>query len=471
MPDPNPSAPDGIPPVHAPTSASDRPTSSLAMISLVAGLCGLSVVPLVGSIAPSRIARWAGSRGVLWTAFGAVHAWLAFVGVVLLPLRAFGDVDLYRYWAATGLDTGFWPVLDGPWVYPVGALVPMLVPATVSTTSTTAYALAWSALVTALDAVAIGALLRRGGTGAWWWLAFLALLGPVAMGRIDAIVAPMVIVALLVAAQRPRLAAALVTAGAWIKVAPGVLVLPLAMVARRPVRDVIVPAALVCGGVVGAVAAGGGLKYVTSFLFAQGTRGLQIESVAASPWVVAALVRDDVTRVFNPKLITWEIVGPGTAGAARVLDVLLPLAVEILALLLWHARRRPSDVLVWGALALAALLIVFNKVGSPQFYGWLAPPVAVALARRAGPDGAHPALLGRVAVVVLVIAALTQIVFPGAYMSLLTGNGLVTAALVTRNVAVLALLIGACTALARGPRPAAGADVSAAGADVSAAGA
>lgn len=405
-----------------------------------------------------RVARWAGSR--LWIAFGLVHAWLAFVGVVLIPARAFYDIDLYRYWVALGLDGGHWPVLDGPWVYPVGALLPMLVPAAVSSTSTVAYALGWCALVTALDAVAVRALGHRGDDrGAWWWLAFLTLLGPVAMGRIDAILAPVVIVALLVATQRPRVAAVLLTVGAWIKVAPGVLVLPLLMIARRPVRDVVVPAALVCAGVVGAVAAGGGLRHVASFLFEQDARGLQVEAVAASPWVVAALVRDDVAVLLNRPLTTWEIVGPGTTVAARALDVVLPLAVAGLALLLWRARARPLDVLLWGSLALAALLIVVNKVGSPQYVGWLAPPVAVALATRsAGTDdrtrGPAPAVLTRVAGVVLVIAALTQIVFPLAYRYLLNGNALITGVLVARNAGLLALLVGVCVVLTRGgPEP------------------
>jgi len=410
-------------------------------------------------LAGSRV----GSRAALWVAFGTVHAWLAFVGVVLLPARAFYDVDLYRYWVALGLDGGHWPVLDGPWVYPVGALLPMFVPAAVSTTSTTAYALGWCALVTALDAIAVRALGRRDGSaGAWWWLAFLALLGPVAMGRMDAIVAPVVIVALLVATQRPRVAAALLTVGAWIKVAPGVLVLPLVMIARRPVRDIVVPAALVCAGVVGAVAAGGGLPYVASFLFAQDARGLQVEAVAASPWVLAALVRDDVAVVLNRELTTWEIVGPGTTVTARALDVLLPLAVASLALLLWRARSRPLDVLMWGSLALAALLIVMNKVGSPQFVGWLAPPVAVGLATRtAGPDDGRPAwyapaTLPRIVVLVLAIATLTQVVFPLAYSFLLTGNALVTIVLVLRNVALVVVLVLAVGALAGGQGPRAG---------------
>lgn len=404
----------------------------------------------------SRAARWDGSRRGPWIAFGAVHAWLAFVGVVLIPQRAFYDLVLYQYWVALGLDGGHWPVLDGPSVYPVGALLPMLVPAVVSTTSTVAYAVGWCALVTALDAIAVGALVRRGATRAlWWWLGFLALLGPVAMGRIDAIVAPLVIVALLVAAQRPRVAAALLTAGAWIKVAPGVILIPLVLIVRRPVRDVIVPAALVCAGVVGAVAAGGGLRYVASFLSAQDARGLQVESVAASPWVLAALVRDDVVVLLNHKLTTWEIIGPGTTVTARALDALLPLAVAGLALLLWRARSRPQDVLVWGSLALAILLIVVNKVGSPQYVGWLAPPVVVALAAHAPrPDdataGPSPAALPGVAGVVLGVAALTQVIFPLAYNSLLAGGALISFVLVARNIALLALLVSVCTVLVRG---------------------
>ena len=401
----------------------------------------------VGPTRATPVARFAGSRRALWTAFVLAHAWLAFLGALWIPHRAFYDVDLYRYWSALGLENGVWPVFDGPWVYPVGALLPMLLPAAVSTTSTLGYALAWAALVTAGDAVAVWSLSRdRNTLGAWWWLAFLVLLGPVAMGRIDAILAPIVVLALLVAMQRPRVAAALLTVGAWIKVAPGVLILPLLLIVRRPVRDVVVPAALVCTGVLGAVAVGGGLGNVASFLTEQDARGLQVEAVFSTPWVVASLVRDNVAIVLNRELITWEIVGPGTTGAARLMDVLLPLAVAALAVLLWRARSRPLDVLVWGSLAFATVLIVVNKVGSPQYVGWLAPPVAVALTLRSTwPDneaGARSrAAAPRVAGAVLLIAALTQLIFPLAYSSLLTGGAVISGILVVRNLLLLALLV------------------------------
>lgn len=163
--------------------------------------------------------------------------------------------------------------------------------------------------------------------GAWWWLAFVLLLGPVAVGRLDAVVTPVVVVALAVALRHPVVASALLTAGAWVKVAPGALLLPLVLVLRRPWRHLVLPAAVVCVVVAGAVAAGGGLGHLTSFLTEQSDRGLQVESVAATPWVLAGLGSGSVRVVLNDAITTWEITGPGTATAAAALGLALPVAL------------------------------------------------------------------------------------------------------------------------------------------------
>jgi uncharacterized membrane protein len=384
------------------------------------------------------------SRVVLLVAFVAVHAWLAWLGAFRMPLRAFYDLELYRFWMWQGLETGTWPVLDGGWVYPAGALVPLLLPGLVDAVDTRTYMIAWAGLVTVLNALALLALLRprrRASTaGAWWWLAFLAALGPVAMGRLDAVVAPLVLVALVLAARHPAVASALLTVGAWIKVAPGALLLPLVLVARRPWRDVVLPPALVCVVVVGAVALGGGLPNVGSFLTEQGGRGLQVESVGATPWMVAALVTPSVERRLNEELVTYEVHGPGAQLAADSLGLALVVALAAVTALLWWARRRAGTSIaveafvVRGALLVATCLIVFNKVGSPQFAGWLAPPVVVALALRL--RGWHPT-----AVLVLMIACLTQIVFPTGYDAMLGGDPVLTTALVLRNALLVALLV------------------------------
>ena len=400
-------------------------------------------------------------RAALWAVFALVHLWLTYLGVVAVPAEAFHDVDLYRWWMYLALDQGQWPVLDDAWVYPVGALVPMLLPAMGTTVSTVGYALGWCLLVTALDAVAVVVLVRRATatTGAWWWLAFLTLLGPVAIGRLDAIVAPLMVVALVLALRSPpamALATALLTAAAWVKVAPGALLLPLVAASRRPVRDVVAPAAAVCAVVVCAVAAGGGLTRLTGFLTTQQGRGLQVESVTATPWVLATLSRDDVRITLNEALTTYEVTGPGTTAAAAALDVVLALAVAALAAVLLLARRRGTAqaALVPAALTLLTVLIVTNKVGSPQVLAWLAAPFAVLLTVRAD-QGGRPRWAAGAAVLTLVAAGLTQAVFPWWYMDLLEGDTLPALVLAARNVVLVAVLTCAAVGLSQAVRGAA----------------
>src|SRR5690606_4235010 len=132
-------------------------------------------------------------------------------------------LDLYRFVAEGALEGNRWPVLDGPWVYPPGALVPVLLPALIGATELVPYTLVWCATLTTLNGVATAALVRRTTAGAWWWIVFLAAFGPVALGRLDGVLAPLVVIALLAAARAPRLASTLLAVGAWIKIVPGAL--------------------------------------------------------------------------------------------------------------------------------------------------------------------------------------------------------------------------------------------------------
>ena len=74
-------------------------------------------------------------------------------------------------------------------MYPILAIVPMAASAVLGWTF---YASTWLTLVMAIDAAAFAVLLHRGrpdratAPAAWWWLAFLVAVGPVALGRIDA---------------------------------------------------------------------------------------------------------------------------------------------------------------------------------------------------------------------------------------------------------------------------------------------
>ena len=410
-----------------------------------------------------------------------VQGWTVLLGVVLIPARAFWDLELYRFWMEQGFQLGVWQGIDVPWVYPPGALLPMLVAAAGGSTDGSGFAVAWSVGVIVLDAIALFALLHTSAwagrrtsrhsttDGAWWWVGFLALLGPVGMGRLDAVVAPVVVVALVLGLRHPWLSSALLTVAAWTKVAPGALLAPLFLAARRPWRDVVAPAVAVSLAVMALVTALGGLPHIASFLTEQDRRGLQVEAVGATPWLVASQWSGAVAITFNDTLVTYELVGPGTQAAADAIGGLFFFALAAAVGFLWWRRhrlgarlwRRPrvgAELLVRGALLVTVVLIVFNKVGSPQYIGWLAPPVAVALALRL-PRWRTPAVL------VAVIAGLTQVLFPWGYDGMLLGHPLNTLVLVARNVLLVVLLVQTTRALLGQPSAEAAGDDDDAGSD------
>ncbi|MCL2091398.1 MAG: glycosyltransferase 87 family protein [Micrococcales bacterium] len=414
---------------------------------------------------PRRLSSVATSTPALWAAFAAVHLWTAWCGVRVMPERVFWDLGLYRQWVDAGLADDHWPVLDEPWVYPAGALAPLVVVGWLARalplprlTADEAFAAWWTVMVTTLNLVVVLRLLhlsRRPGrlglgggrVAAWWWVGFLAALGPVAVGRIDALVTPLVVVALLVVTARPRLAAALLTVGAWVKVAPGVLLLPVVLALRRSWPAAVGPAAAVSTVVLGTVALLGGREHVWSFLGVQGGRGMQVEAVGASPWLLWGLFSTAVQRPFNSEISTYEVTGPGVQTACDVLDGLfyatLLAAAALLAWRAWGPRRLPTAELVTrGSLLLLLTMVVTNKVLSPQYLTWLVAPVVVALAwqlpRWRGTAGT---LLG--------VAAATQVVFPWAYTSMITAQPAATEMLVVRNVGLVVLWVVTARAVVR----------------------
>jgi hypothetical protein len=182
---------------------------------------------------------------------------------------------------------------------------------------------------------------------------------------------------------------------------------------------------------------------------------MQIEAPAATPWLVWGLWSSDVTRFLDREIITYEITGPGLHVAVDVLGWLLPLALLASVGLLWWRRERVGqglwsderadvELLTRGSMLMVLVLLVFNKVGSPQYMGWLAAPVAVALALRL-PRWRATALT------TLGIGLATQIVFPWGYDEVVGGGPGVTLVLAARNLALVVLLVVTVRELLRAP--------------------
>ena len=130
---------------------------------------------------------------------------------------------------------------------------------------------------------------------------------------------------------------------------------------------------------------------------------------------------------------------------------LLALAVAVISALGVRAARAGAsagDLFPALSLAFVTVLIAVNKVGSPQFIGWLAVPVVLGLATSAA---GHGRSFQFPAIIALVIATLTQTVYPYLYGEVLGLNPLLLGVLTVRNILEFVMLGWAILAVVRSP--------------------
>ena len=143
-----------------------------------------------------------------------------------------------------------------------------------------------------------------------FWLLFVFLLGSLSYLRFDLIPAVLAGGALLAARRRPALTGALTGLGAAIKLWPALLIA--AFLSYRPDRKPAGIAFVVVGFGLAAVSllAGGWARLVSPLTWQSG-RGLQIESIWATPLMVARAAAPQRWVVDISDYQAYEIFGPG----------------------------------------------------------------------------------------------------------------------------------------------------------------
>jgi hypothetical protein len=387
------------------------------------------------------------------------HLWLGMLALYA-PGQPIGDVtSVYKFWIVDYAFEGYgWVGIDTVWVYPILAIVPMIAAAALGPDL---YASTWLSLVMVANAIVFAVILTMGrrlgvSHAGWWWLGFLVALGPVAVGRIDSITVPLALLGMLLVVTRPMLGGVLLTVAAWTKAWPAALVAAVVIVLRDRGRVIVGAAATTAIVLVVALALGAGAN-VFSFITQQAGRGLQIESVIATPWMWDATLGAGHSQVYyDTAILTFQLRGDGVQSAAAVATPLLALAALALlglGVLATRRGRTPGEVLPPLVLALTLAMIIFNKVGSPQFVTWLAVPIVFGLMTAASGTGRSfrvPAAFG------LAIALLTQSFYPYLYHELLGVPKLAMVLMLTgRNllyVALFAWAVVALVAVVRRPR-------------------
>lgn len=403
---------------------------------------------LVGTGAP-----WAGRR------FAVGISWLLtrLFTVLVLVVLEHTIVNDVRYYAAGLAEIGPWsPVSAVLREYPTPVLGLLEVPWLVSFGRIDTYVVLFVTAMLLVDAgytwllVRTGAGDRRRGaparTAVTLWLIAGPALGPIALTRFDVIPGMCAGAAVLYVVTHPRLAGALVTVGAAVKLWPALL-LP-ALLTARTTRWRVLTGALVCGiAILAASLAAGGWERLLSPLTYQTDRGLQVESVAALPLMMLWSVAHGPWQIAFSRFITSEISGPGD----RVMLLLVTLATAAaLALMVWLwwrgaqvGRRITPATIGWLMLACTALFIVTNKVFSPQYLLWLTPvAVATVACSPRGDVGAR-----RFSVLLVLVGLVTQVIYPNTYVlvtEMSWANPIGVGLLVVRDVGLLGLTWYAC---------------------------
>ncbi|MGW1993555.1 glycosyltransferase 87 family protein [Embleya sp. NPDC001921] len=339
---------------------------------------------------------------------------------------------IYREWFHV-LRSGTFPVDDVRWQYPPGAAGVLLLPGLLPFD----YATSVYLLMVAADAVVLWLLARtipRGGSpyGAALWVVAVPLLGPIVLARYDlAVTAPTVAALLLIGGRRTdrnRLAGLLAGVAAAIKVWPVLIFVGL----RGRGRTARVYGWTLLGGAAVVLGFAVALPGAFAFLGYQRERGIEVESVFALPFHVAA--RLGWSGRVQESYGSLEFHGPYVSAVGR-----LSLVATVLGfgwLLLWRVRaRRFTDTTACDAALCAVLIfVVTSRVISPQYLVWLIGLAAVCLVR---PDTTQRP----VAVLLLCAMPLTVLEFPIWFGELIGSQPHAVLALGLRNALLVAATV------------------------------
>jgi hypothetical protein len=399
--------------------------------------------------------RGTGTRSLVlsWLASRA----LALALMVTLEVAVTGDVQYYARSLHDLFSGG--SIREVLQEYPLPVLLIMLPQYLVGALNSVAFTTLFAVSMLVVDALFTWSLWRAcgrtRGEAVTFWLWFVPAIGPMAYFRFDLVPAMLAGAAVLTAARRPAWSGALTAIGAALKLWPA-LMLPTLLLRRVDRRRVLVGFLLTGAAFAGLSLLVGGIGRVLSPLNWQKDRGLQIESIAATPLMIGRMIhRKHVWNIKVSQYKAWEIFGWGVHPVLILTTVATAAGIGLLGWFWYRARALPVvsvETLGWMFLATSTVVTVTNKTLSPQYILWLGGPLAALMARAPG-----DLMVRRAGKLLLAICVLTQGVYPITYSHLESGRGWQTFAsvgmLTSRNVLLIVLTWLACRQVWRLTRP------------------
>jgi uncharacterized membrane protein len=374
--------------------------------------------------------------------FGLAHILILAVLFQTVYKIEFSGIGLYFDYASQALG-GSLPYRDFALEYPPFSLLFFILPRLLGSTWQT-FAIYYQAEVIIFDLIGllvIYAVANRLGKSPWqmlsvYTLAILAL-GPITGQQYDIFPAIISLAAVyFLGLGKHKTAWALLALGALTKIypaaiAPVFLIYYIQKRQYRPLRSGILTLAVVS------------LVVLLPFLITDpaslgslynyhGHRGIQLESTYSSFLLLGnQLGWLEVGTGFS--FGSWNLVGPVADTVAKISVLLLPLSLTAAYWLIYRRMKEASNPLheiAHYSLLVVAVMIATSKVLSPQYFIWLCPLV--------------PLFSGRFRyalwAIFIAIGALTYYIFPLHYQELIDLKSGAIAALLARNLLVIAII-------------------------------
>lgn len=374
------------------------------------------------------------------------HLWLIFTGL-RSPSTPMGDILFaYQPWVQFMIDSQKLLGINVDWVYPYPAMIPMWASALINPND---FQAGWLTLITALNLLLVAMIANFGKQNsettirfgaAWFWIFFLVVLGPVSISRVDSFSVVVALLGVMALVNRKLNAStAWFAVGAAIKIWPAALLVSAMAASKYRLRILLATATTAAVIAVIGFLLGANMS-MFSFLTNQNDRGIQIESPIAGFFLWAGVLGLSNNEIYyDTVMLTFQVAGDSVNLVSSLMTAAMAVAIAITAFLAWRAYRAGVSyrVIMPIAVLTATLdLIVFNKVGSPQFVTWLAVPVILGIL--------FSAQRWRLPLFsVIAIALLTNLVYPVFYDELLRLNPAALALVTVRNLLYIALLVWA----------------------------
>jgi hypothetical protein len=228
--------------------------------------------------------------------------------------------------------------------------------------------------------------------------------------------------------------------GAWIKVWPAAIVFA-AFATVKSKWGLFLGVLYFSLGVIVVGVLSGGLTNLFGFLGQQTSRGIQIEAPLAAPFLWLAVYGNSEFGIYyDTEILTYQASAPSVAEVSFFSNAVLGAAVIGALFWGWWLSRRGVDQMFlfpFVSFIVITALIVFNKVGSPQYMMWLVAPIVAGLIF-------YPKVWRPIALLSLLVAGMTHVIYPYWYGSILVLDPSLIALLTLRNTGLIALLVVSC---------------------------